>query len=87
MTATSFVPQNLSDDIAVDAPAEAAAPQQVAVLALEPVIGFDTTIPPTVLGSAETAEGAPLYEVRVCGLTTAPVMSTMGYALVPQAGP
>ncbi|RDI64706.1 GlxA family transcriptional regulator [Nocardia pseudobrasiliensis] len=87
MTTISYVPQNLSDEVAADAPAETVVPQQVAVLALEPVIGFDTTIPPTVLGSAETPEGAPLYEVRVCGLTTAPVMSTMGYALVPQAGP
>ncbi|MGV9677404.1 GlxA family transcriptional regulator [Nocardia sp. NPDC003482] len=60
---------------------------RVAVLLLEPVIGFDATIPPTVLGSAEAADGSPLYDVRLCGLNTEPVRTTRGYAMVPQDGP
>ncbi|MBF6329692.1 GlxA family transcriptional regulator [Nocardia transvalensis] len=62
-------------------------PHRVAVLALAPVIGFDTTIPPTVLGNAATSDGTPLYDVQVCGPSTAPVLSNMGYAIVPQGGP
>ncbi|MGF6882937.1 transcriptional regulator GlxA family with amidase domain [Nocardia sp. GAS34] len=59
----------------------------VAVLALEPVVGFDMTIPPTVLGSAEAPDGTPLYDVKICGLNTSSVRSTMGYAIIPEAGP
>lgn len=62
-------------------------PHRVAVLALAPVVGFDLTIPPTVLGEAYSADGEPLYEVTVCGLDTAPVPATKGYAIVPAAGP
>ncbi|MBF6176729.1 GlxA family transcriptional regulator [Nocardia blacklockiae] len=63
------------------------APHRVAVLALAPVVGFDMTIPPTVLGNAATADGVRLYDVRVCGLSGDPVPTTMGYAIIPQAGP
>ncbi|WP_084530507.1 GlxA family transcriptional regulator [Nocardia miyunensis] len=59
----------------------------VAVLALAPVVGFDMTIPPTVLGSARGPDDSPLYDVRLCGLDPAGVMSTSGYTIVPQAGP
>ncbi|MQY25224.1 HTH-type transcriptional regulator CdhR [Nocardia sp. RB56] len=62
-------------------------PHRVAVLALPLVVGFDMTIPPLVLGHATDTLGRPLYDVRVCGLDTEPVESTMGYAIVPQAGP
>ncbi len=65
----------------------ATSPHKVAVLALEPVVGFDLTIPPVVLGSAEDVCGRRLYDVRVCGTTTSAVRSTMGYSIVPQAGP
>lgn len=60
---------------------------RVAVLALAPVVGFDMTIPPTVLGNAATVDGTKLYDVRICGLSTDAVPTTMGYAIVPQAGP
>ncbi|MBB5911285.1 transcriptional regulator GlxA family with amidase domain [Nocardia transvalensis] len=60
---------------------------RVAVLALAPVVGFDMTIPPTVLGNATAADGTKLYDVRVCGLDERPVPATMGYSIVPQAGP
>ncbi|MEV0246239.1 helix-turn-helix domain-containing protein [Nocardia sp. NPDC050712] len=62
-------------------------PHLVAVLALEPVVGFDLTIPAMVLGMAQTADGARLYDVRICGLSTDPVASTGGFAIVPQHGP
>lgn len=38
----------------------------VAVLAFDGVVGFELAIPGQVFGSAETTEGEPLYEVRVC---------------------
>ncbi|GAB2728423.1 GlxA family transcriptional regulator [Nocardia thraciensis] len=60
---------------------------RVAVLALAPVVGFDMTIPPTVLGNAADADGTKLYDVRICGLDTGAIPATMGYAIVPQAGP
>jgi transcriptional regulator GlxA family with amidase domain len=59
---------------------------RVVVLLLDPVIGFDAAIAPTLFGAANTAEGDPLYEVVTCGLTTEPVASTNGFAVVPQAG-
>ncbi|WP_024806052.1 GlxA family transcriptional regulator [Nocardia sp. BMG51109] len=65
----------------------ATVPHRVAVLALAPVVGFDMTIPPTVLGNAAAADGTKLYDVRICGPDLSPVPTTMGYAIVPQAGP
>ncbi|WP_199255326.1 GlxA family transcriptional regulator [Mycolicibacterium mengxianglii] len=62
------------------------AKHRVAVLLLDPVVGFDATIAPTLLGAATGAGGAPLYDVVTCGLTPAPVLSTNGFAVVPQAG-
>jgi len=58
---------------------------RVVVLALEPVIGFDLTIPPQVFGCAEAADGSPLYEVVVCGLGGRPVRTLTGYSILPQA--
>jgi transcriptional regulator GlxA family with amidase domain len=60
---------------------------RVAVLLVEPVVGFDAGIAPTLFGAATGADGAPLYEVVVCGLSRAPVATTNGYAIVPGAGP
>jgi transcriptional regulator GlxA family with amidase domain len=60
---------------------------RVAVLLLPPVIGFDAAIAPLLFGAAEGPDGRPLYEVTACGLSTAPVPSTTGFALVPTAGP
>lgn len=62
-------------------------PHRVAVLALEPVVGYDLAIPPGVFGSATDADGEPLYEVRVCGLDHSPVRVPAGYAIVPDHGP
>ncbi|TDD18988.1 helix-turn-helix domain-containing protein [Kribbella turkmenica] len=66
---------------------KAAGPHVVAVLALEPVVGFDLTIPPTVLGAATKADGTPLYDVRICGLEIAPIRAGAGFSLIPDHGP
>ena len=55
----------------------------VAVLALDPVIGYDLAIPPAVFGYAVDADGHPCYDVRLCGLGTGPVRATAGYSIVP----
>ena len=62
------------------------AKHRVAVLLVDPVVGFDAAIAPTLLGAATDADGEPLYDVVTCGLTTAPVAATTGFAIVPEAG-
>lgn len=64
-----------------------AAPHRVVVLAIAPVIGYDLTIPPQVLGEAVDDEGRALYEVEVVSLDGRPVTTTRGYAIAPSAGP
>ena len=61
-------------------------PHRVAVLALSPVVGYDLAIPPGIFHSARTDDGAELYEVRVCGLTTDPVPTSAGYSITPAHG-
>jgi transcriptional regulator GlxA family with amidase domain len=61
-------------------------PHRVAVLALEPVVGFDLTIPPTVLGEATTPEGTRLYDVKICGLDSTPIHAGAGFSLIPDHG-
>lgn len=58
----------------------------VAVLLLEPAVGFDATIPSLVFGQATDDDGAPLYEVVTCALEAGPVRTTAGYALVAERG-
>ncbi|QEN13059.1 GlxA family transcriptional regulator [Mycolicibacterium sp. ELW1] len=60
---------------------------RIAVLWVEPVVGFDAAIAPTLFGAATGADGKALYEVVTCGLSRAPVATTNGYAMVPAAGP
>ncbi|WP_431237152.1 GlxA family transcriptional regulator [Mycolicibacterium aichiense] len=60
---------------------------RIAVLWVEPVVGFDAAIAPTLFGAAADADGNPLYEVVTCGLARGPVATTNGYAMVPAAGP
>ena len=62
-------------------------PHRVVVLAVAPVIGYDLTIPPQVLGAARDADGSPLYDVAVVTLDGQPVAATRGYAIAPSAGP
>ena len=61
------------------------APHRVVVLAIPPVIGYDLTIPPQVLGEAVDADGHPLYDVAVVTLDGGPVAATKGYAIAPSA--
>ncbi len=63
-----------------------AEPHRVVVLAVAPVIGYDLTIPPQVLGEAHDADGRPLYDVAVVTLDGRPVEATRGYAIAPSAG-
>lgn len=63
-----------------------APPHRVVVLAIAPVIGYDLTIPPQVLGEAVDADGRPLYDVQVVSVDDAPVRASMGYAVAPSAG-
>ncbi|WP_179471777.1 GlxA family transcriptional regulator [Mycolicibacterium vinylchloridicum] len=60
---------------------------RVAVLLLDQVVGFDAGIAPLLFGAASGPDGAPLYDVVVCGLSREPVATTHGYAIVPGAGP
>ena len=62
-------------------------PHRVAVLAVPPVIGYDLTIPPQVLGEARGADGEPLYEVDVVTVDGRPVAASRGYGIAPSAGP
>ncbi|MDV7136674.1 GlxA family transcriptional regulator [Williamsia muralis] len=62
-------------------------PHRIAVLMLEPVIGFDATIPPMVFGQAADDAGNPLYDVELIGLSTEPVRTLSGFAMVPTRGP
>jgi transcriptional regulator GlxA family with amidase domain len=60
-------------------------PHRVVVLAIAPVIGYDLTIPPQVLGEARDESGHPLYDVQVVTVDGAPARTTKGYAIAPSA--
>ncbi|MGV9662083.1 GlxA family transcriptional regulator [Nocardia niigatensis] len=62
-------------------------PHLVAVLVLEPTVGFDMSIPPVVLGAAVDENGNQLYEVHTCGIGTGGVAATGGYTVIPEFGP
>ena len=51
------------------------------------LIGYDMAIVPQVLGAARDASGAPLYDVRLCGLEPGQVDTPKGYAVVLPHGP
>jgi transcriptional regulator GlxA family with amidase domain len=60
---------------------------RIVVLLLPPVVGFDASIAPMMFGAAVDDDGAPLYDVVVCGLDDQPVATTNGFAMLPAAGP
>ena len=62
-------------------------PHRVVVLAVPPVIGYDLTIPPQVLGEAHGPGGEPLYDVDVVTVDGRPVRASRGYGIAPSAGP
>lgn len=61
-------------------------PHQVAVLAIDPVIGYDMAIPAPIFNAATDNDGEPLYEVVVCGLDTTPISTLAGYRIIPEQG-
>ncbi|TWS23989.1 helix-turn-helix domain-containing protein [Tsukamurella sputi] len=58
----------------------------VAVLLLEPIVGFDAAIPPLCFSEATDDDDRPLYRVVTCGVDGRPVHATGGYTIVPEAG-
>ena len=56
---------------------------RVAVLLLEPLIGYDAVIPVQLLGEAKDDTGRPLYEVVMASLDGGPVATTSGYGITP----
>ena len=62
-------------------------PHRVVVLAIPPVIGYDLTIPPQVLGQAQGPDGQSLYQVDVVSVDGQPVRASRGYGIAPSAGP
>lgn len=59
----------------------------VAVLLLEPIVGFDAAIPPMCFSEATDEADQDLYRVITCGVDRNPVRATGGYAITPEAGP
>lgn len=64
-------------------PSRVRTPHRVVVLMLEPLVGYDATIPGAVLGNAKAADGIPLYSVEMASLDGGPVKTHNGYAVVP----
>jgi transcriptional regulator GlxA family with amidase domain len=58
-------------------------PHRVVVLALEPAVGYDLTIPPQVFGQATGPDGTELYDIVIASLDGRPVRTTRGYAIAP----
>lgn len=61
-------------------------PHRVAVLGLDPVVGYDLAIPPQIFRVAESPSGEPLYDVRVCSLGARPLPTASGYSISPDHG-
>jgi transcriptional regulator GlxA family with amidase domain len=59
---------------------------EVAVLALDHVVGLDLGTPSQVLGAARDPDGGRFYRVRTCTPGGAPVRSTAGFTVVPDHG-
>ena len=58
-------------------------PHDVAVLAVDRVVGFELGLPYRLLGLAEDAGGSPLYRVRVATLDGRPVRTADGFSVQP----
>jgi transcriptional regulator GlxA family with amidase domain len=59
---------------------------QIAVLALDHVVGLDLGVPPQVFGAARDAAERRHYRVRVCTPTGGPVRSAAGFRVLPDHG-
>ncbi|HJQ01108.1 MAG TPA: helix-turn-helix domain-containing protein [Jatrophihabitans sp.] len=60
---------------------------RVTVLLLEPVVGFDATIPSQLLGAAIDEDGTPQYRVTMAGLRAGVVRTEVDYDIGVPAGP
>jgi len=58
-------------------------PHEVAVVAVERVVGFELGLPYRLLGLAEDADGSPLYRVRIATLDGRPVRTADGFCVQP----
>jgi transcriptional regulator GlxA family with amidase domain len=58
------------------------APHEVAVLALDGVVGWELGLPHRLLGIAESADGQPLYRVRTATVDGAPVRAADGWSVL-----
>ena len=58
-------------------------PHEVAVVAVERVVGFELGLPYRLLGLAEDADGCPLYRVRIATLDGRPVRTADGFSVLP----
>jgi transcriptional regulator GlxA family with amidase domain len=56
---------------------------EVAVLALDDVVGLELGLPHRMLGMAEDDRGQPLYRVRIATLDGRPVRTSDGFAILP----
>jgi transcriptional regulator GlxA family with amidase domain len=59
---------------------------RVVALCLDGVVAFDLSAPAQAFSSASHPDGLPLYEFSTCSLGGAPVRTTTGFAIAPQAG-
>ncbi|MFI6412924.1 GlxA family transcriptional regulator [Streptomyces sp. NPDC050585] len=80
----SVVPEGVVTDASERMPVGV---HRVAVLALPGVPPFELGIPSRVFGSVADAEGRPLYEVTICTVDGAAVLSDAGFTVQPTAGP
>jgi transcriptional regulator GlxA family with amidase domain len=62
---------------------DSAMPHEVAVLAVDRVVGFELGLPYRLLGLADDDSGAPLYTVRVATLDGMPVRTADGFSVQP----
>lgn len=60
-----------------------AEPHEVAVLAVDRVVGFELGLPYRLLGLAEADDGSPLYRVRIATLDGGPVRTADGFTVQP----
>ena len=58
-------------------------PHEVAVVAVDHVVGFELGLPYRLLGLAEDEDGAPLYRVRIATLDGRPVRTADGFSVQP----
>jgi transcriptional regulator GlxA family with amidase domain len=59
-------------------------PHEVAVVAVDRVVGFELGLPYRFLGLAEDADGSPLYRVRIATLDGRPVRTADGFSVQPE---